>query len=103
MPAANSSSATARYVSFSVPKPDRILAVTGIPAARTAARAISPARRGLARIAAPAPPPVTFRTGHPMLMSTKSNPRRAIPAAASAISPGSEPNSWAPMGRSASS
>jgi tRNA-dihydrouridine synthase len=53
--------------------------------------------------AAPEPPPVTFRTGHPMLMSTKSNPRRATSAAASPISPGSEPNSWAPTGRSASS
>jgi uncharacterized membrane protein YraQ (UPF0718 family) len=65
--------------------------VTGTPAFPTAAATILPAFSGEERRAAPAPPAVTFLTGQPMLMSTKSNPIRLARKAASAISPGSAP------------
>ena len=56
------------------------------------------ARFGSSRSVAPAPVLVTFRTGQPKLMSTRSAPAASTIRAASAITLPSEPKIWTASG-----
>jgi hypothetical protein len=56
------------------------------------------ARSGSSKSVAPAPVFVTFRTGHPKLMSTMSAPAATTILAAPAITAGSEPKIWIARG-----
>ncbi len=84
--------------------PLRVFAVTGRAVASTTALVMASTSPRSRRH--PDPPffRTTFFTGHPKLMSTKSGAYTSdTKAAASAITPGSEPKIWIPMGRSSSS
>ena len=69
----------------------------------TAAATISPESTGSVMSLLPAPEPVIFGAGHPMLISMKSGEKFfSAYSAPNAMSSGSAPNSWMPKGRSAS-
>src|SRR5437867_4044054 len=68
---------------------------SGAPATAPTMRA---ARSGSSSSVAPAPVFVTFFTGHPKLMSTRSAPAASTIRAASAITAGSEPKIWIASG-----
>jgi hypothetical protein len=65
--------------------------VTGTETASATAPTIADARAGSSRSVAPAPVFVTFLTGQPKLMSTRSAPASSTIPAASAIVAGFEP------------
>ena len=78
--------------------PRRIFTVTGMSTAFTMARTTAAPFSGSASSAAPAPVFMILGTGQPMLMSTMSAPASCTARAASAITSGSPPNTWIPMG-----
>ena len=81
--------------------PRRILTVTGTSTApATASTMRAAASPPLASSVQPAPVFVTFLTGQPMLMSTRSAPASTTMRAASASSGGSEPKICTASGRS---
>src|SRR5205823_4261330 len=82
------------------PGPRRILPVTGTETASETAATTAHARSGSSSIVAPAPVFVTFLTGQPKLMSTRSAPASSTNLAASAITEGSEPKICTARGRS---
>ncbi len=71
--------------------PRRIFTETGIEIASATASTMRHARSGSSRHVAPAPVFVTFRTGQPKLMSTRSAPASSTIRAASAMTTGSPP------------
>ena len=83
------------------------MAVTGTVLTTLMRRTISESRGTSESSAAPARRFTTLRTGQPMLMSTRSgrcgSGRSHSTRVASAITPGSEPKSWMPIGRSCGS
>ena len=74
------------------------MAVTGTSTASTMARSTAAVACTSRASAAPLPRPTTFLTGQPRLTSTLTAPRSTQTCAASAITAGSHPTSWAPAG-----
>ena len=81
-------------------QPIRILTVTGSGVAATTAATTASMRPGSASSAEPALRSTTLRTGQPRSRSMRSGSRSVTRRAASAMTPGSEPHSWIPNGRS---
>ncbi len=98
-PACSQISATSGALMFWASQPARIFTVTGTGTASTTAATISPQSGGFFISALPAPGLVIFGAGHPMLMSIKSGENSMAFFAASAITAGSEPKIWMPVGR----
>ncbi len=97
-PASTSRGPTSRHVRDPFSSPRRILTVTGTETEPATADTIRQARSGSSSRVAPAPVFVTFLTGQPKLMSTRSAPASSTIRAASAIVSGSEPKIWTARG-----
>jgi hypothetical protein len=79
-------------------RPRRIFTLSGTVTAFATDSTIAHARVGSSSSVAPAPVFVTFRTGQPKLMSTRSAPAASTIRAASAITRGSDPKIWIASG-----
>ena len=99
-PASTRRGPTARQVRDPSETPRLILTETGSETAPATASTSRQAWSGSSRRDAPAPVLVTFFTGQPKFMSTRSAPAASTNRAASAIATGSEPKIWIASGRS---
>ena len=99
-PASTSRGPSSRQAREPFCSPRRIFTVTGTETAPATAATTAEARAGSSSIVAPAPVFVTFLTGQPKLMSTRSAPASSTMRAASAITAGSEPKICTARGRS---
>jgi len=97
-PASTSRGPSSRHAREPSSTPRRILTLTGTETADATASVIRHARSGSWSRCAPAPVFVTFRTGQPKFMSTRSAPADSTIRAASAIAAGSEPKIWIASG-----
>ncbi len=101
-PARSQTAATCGALTEPSSHPARSLTVTGTGTAAATAATIAPQRGGFFISALPAPEPVIFGAGQPMLMSMASGENAIAFSAARAITGGSEPKIWIAAGRASS-
>ena len=97
-PASTSRGPSSRHVRDPSSTPRRIFTLTGTSTASATAATMRHAWPPSSSRLAPAPVFVTFFTGQPKLMSTRSAPAASTMRAASAIAAGSEPKIWIASG-----
>ncbi len=97
-PASTRRGPISRHVREPFSTPRRIFTLRGTATAPETASTIRQAWSGSSSRLAPAPVFVTFFTGQPKLMSTRSAPAASTMRAASAIAAGSEPKIWIASG-----